>query len=161
MKDFPTYGYAPIDIAHWFLASIDREAGDSITHLKLQKLVYYAQAWALALNSKSLFEEDLEAWTHGPVVRSIYNEFKDHSSDAIPQTKTKTVEIKEKEVLCLLNQINNVYAERTAKFLKEKTHEELPWKTARGGLALEARCTEKISKKVMQEFYKKQLSENE
>ena len=39
-----------LDIAHWFAGSIDREAGDSITHLKVQKLVYYAQAWSLALS---------------------------------------------------------------------------------------------------------------
>ena len=51
-----------LQIADWFAGAIDREAGDSITHLKLQKLVYYAQAWFLALNDKPLFEEEMQAW---------------------------------------------------------------------------------------------------
>jgi uncharacterized phage-associated protein len=48
--------YTPSQIADWFLCNIDREAGEAITHLKLHKLVYYAQAWSLSLLNESLFD---------------------------------------------------------------------------------------------------------
>jgi len=55
MDRIESYGLSPFDVANWFTCSLDREAGDSITHLKLQKLLYYAQAWSLALNGIALF----------------------------------------------------------------------------------------------------------
>ena len=48
-------------IADYFISKVDREAGDDITHLKLQKLIYYAQAWHLAMYDKLLFGNKLEA----------------------------------------------------------------------------------------------------
>ena len=157
MNKFPTYGYKPSTIAHWFLNATDREAGDSITHLKLQKLLYYAQAWSLALDGKSLFEEELEAWTHGPVVRSVYNEFKQCGYDAIPLELTKESNIDNEDVLCILNQVNEVYGSSSAKFLEKKTHSELPWQEARGDLPIELKSQKKISKKTMRDFYKSKL----
>src|SRR5579859_7908067 len=56
-----------------------QDHGDPISNLKLQKLLYYSQAWHLALYDKPLFEEDLEAWVHGPAVMSVYGSFKDWS----------------------------------------------------------------------------------
>src|SRR5258708_4115865 len=82
-------GCSALDVANWFLAAMDRGAGDSITHLKLQKLVYYAQAWSLALRNKPLFDEDFVAWTHGPVVKSVWRRFKGYGLDAIPAGSTK------------------------------------------------------------------------
>ena len=63
------------DVADFFinLASADQ---DSLTHLKLQKLCYYAQGWHLALQGKPLFAARLEAWAHGPVAPVLYDRFK-------------------------------------------------------------------------------------
>ena len=61
------------DIAKYFLAQADEEIGDLISNLKLQKLVYYAQGFYLALHDEALFPEDIEAWTHGPVVPVLYH----------------------------------------------------------------------------------------
>lgn len=65
--------YTASQIAKWLLSAIDRDSGDSITPLKLQKLIYYAQAWSLALPERAypLFDEDMQAWAHGPVVESV------------------------------------------------------------------------------------------
>ncbi len=52
---------APTLIATWFINRIDREAGELITHLKVQKLVYYAEAWFLANFDRTLINEDLQA----------------------------------------------------------------------------------------------------
>ena len=56
------------DVAQYFLAKADEDAGDLMSNLKLQKLVYYAQGFALVLLEKPLFPERIEAWIHGPVV---------------------------------------------------------------------------------------------
>ncbi len=75
------------DVAKYFLAQIDDESGDTISHLKLQKLVYYAQGYHLALTGKPLFRDIIRAWAHGPVVRSVYNSYSKYGSKAIPRPK--------------------------------------------------------------------------
>jgi uncharacterized phage-associated protein len=64
------------DVAEYFLTLVDDEAGDSLSNLKLQKLVYYAQGFHLALTEKPLFDEAIEAWEHGPVVPGLYHKLK-------------------------------------------------------------------------------------
>ncbi|KJV73590.1 hypothetical protein OTSTA763_1503 [Orientia tsutsugamushi str. TA763] len=63
------------DVASYFLVLVNREAGDIITQLKLQKLVYFTQGVHLALFDKHLFKEDIEAWENGPVVRHLHSIF--------------------------------------------------------------------------------------
>ena len=62
-------------IADYFISKANADAGDPITHLKLQKVIYYAQAWYLALNDEDLVDDEFEAWVHGPVVRVLYDRF--------------------------------------------------------------------------------------
>lgn len=64
-------------IADYLLAEC-RERGELLTNLKLQKLLYYADAWNLALRDRPLFEEKFKAWVHGPVLTSQYHRFKDY-----------------------------------------------------------------------------------
>ena len=59
-----------LDVARTFLYM------DSMSHKKLQKLCYYAQAWYVTIKNKPLFEDDIEAWVHGPVVPSLYSQYK-------------------------------------------------------------------------------------
>ena len=47
----------------------------SLINLKLQKLLYYVQAWSYGINKKPMFDGEFEAWIHGPVNREIYNRF--------------------------------------------------------------------------------------
>jgi uncharacterized phage-associated protein len=63
-------------VANFFLSRA-REEGMEITHLKLQKLVYYAYAWWAGNFDSYLFGDEIEAWPHGPVVRELYVEFHD------------------------------------------------------------------------------------
>lgn len=60
-------------VANEFL-KLGSEAGMPIDQMKLQKLVFYAHAWHLALRGFPLFEEDVGAWPWGPVVREVYNQ---------------------------------------------------------------------------------------
>ena len=159
MEGIESLHYPPKAIAAWFVNAIDREAGDLITHLKLQKLLYYAQAWSLVLNQKALFEEDFEAWTHGPVLPSIYEKYKSkgHSPLDISEEDSDLSE----ETLALLQEVMRVYGEKSARHLEKLTHQEKPWLAARGSLPLEARCTNKISKESMLAFYSEMLVGNE
>src|ERR1044071_4359251 len=52
------------------------DSGEPISNLKLQKLLYYAQGWHLALRNEPLFHERIEAWVHGPAVPPVYGHFK-------------------------------------------------------------------------------------
>lgn len=143
--------YTSDNIADWFLASVDREAGDSITHLKLQKLVYYAQAWSLTLNSTALFEEDFEAWAHGPVVRSLYNRFSGNAWSELP-TPSSNIDLDD-EVTELLMDISESYGQLSAKRLEDLSHSETPWITARGNMPPEARSDAIISKDSISKYY--------
>ena len=134
-----------IDIANWFLGKVDREAGDLITHLKLQKLVYYAQAWALVLLEQPLFSEDFEAWAHGPVLPSVYQKFSHYKGIPIPMPED-TPTFNSDDVDWVLSETFRVYGYLTAKYLEELTHREEPWLEARGDLPLEAACSTPLAR---------------
>ncbi len=143
--------YSAKAIADWFLASVDRTAGDALTHLKLQKLVYYAQAWALVLLDRPLFEEEVQAWAHGPVVPSVWQAFREHGWEAIPPPDERPrVDGETQE---LLRDVLGTYGERSATALEALTHREDPWLLARGDLPPEARSAAVIPKEHMRSFY--------
>ena len=76
-------------IANFFLSIVDRESGSSITPLKLQKILYYAQGYYLAKENRPLFKEDFEAWAHGPANPGIYDKYKDYGNNAQQRQKYK------------------------------------------------------------------------
>jgi uncharacterized phage-associated protein len=141
------------DIAAWILGNIDREAGDSITHLKLQKLVYYAQAWSLALRNEPLFDEDVQAWAHGPVAESVFQTYRGYGFDAIPAPTV--VPAVGEDVAGHLSTILATYGDFSAKHLERMTHSEAPWLLARGDLAPEMRSNTPLAKAEMASFYQK------
>lgn len=112
-------------IAKAFLKLSQPEVGDTITNLKLQKLLYYAQGFHLALYKKPLFEESLLAWEHGPVVREVYNVYSRHSSAAIPVPDEKVALTKTEQEL--VTNVWKVYGQFSAWRLREMTHSESPW----------------------------------
>ncbi len=59
------------------------EAGESITQMKVQKMVYFAHGYHLAKYGKPLIQESFEAWKFGPVVPNIYQDFKFYGSKPI------------------------------------------------------------------------------
>jgi uncharacterized phage-associated protein len=116
-----------IDVAHYFLCQIDSDAGDLISNLKIQKLLYYAQGFSLAICNKPLFSEPIEAWTHGPVVADVYHEFKEFSSSSIPCPVGFDFSIFDSDTSELLDEVYAVYGQFSAWKLREMTHDELPW----------------------------------
>lgn len=144
--------YTALDVAKWILASIDRDAGDSITPLKLQKLVYYAQAWSLALRDAPLFDEEMRAWAHGPVAESVFQQYRGYGWDAIPAPEdVPELAAEDQEHI---SEVLDVYGDFSAKQLERMTHAEPPWKDARGDLPPEARSNAIIPKGAMAEYYR-------
>jgi uncharacterized phage-associated protein len=142
-------------IADWFLSHVERSSGDAITHLKLQKLVYYGQAWSLANFNKPLFQEELQAWAHGPVATSVWNRHRDAGWEALPAPESCPNLTREQDSILPL--VLQEYGKFEAKFLEELTHSELPWKKTRGNLPLQAKCTSIIPKVLMRDFYGKKI----
>jgi len=117
-------------VARYFLSLSDEEAGDTISNLKLQKLLYYAQGFHLALFGEPLFNEDIRAWTHGPVVVDVYHEYKGFGSSAIPRPQDFDPQQFSKDIQELLDEVYNVYGQYSAWKLRNMTHSEPPWANA-------------------------------
>ena len=146
---------SPTNIADWFLFHVDRCSGSSMTHLKLQKLVYYAQAWSLANFNRTLFDEDVQAWTHGPVSPSVWQQHRESGWSELPPPEAAPALQRPQDAI--LPMVLAEYGKYDAKFLEDMTHMEAPWKRTRGDLPLEARCTKPIPKILMRDFYAKKI----
>ena len=126
---------------------MDEDAGDFISKLKLQKLLYYAQGFHLALYNAPLFDEGVFAWQHGPVVPSIFQAFKEYEKDALP--RPAVVPDLDKQTTELLDEVYQVYGQFSAWKLRNMTHDEPPWsETPAGG---------EISRDLLREYFKTQL----
>ncbi len=135
-----------------YLLKQSRESAESlITPLKLQKLLYYAQAWSLVIKSETLFYEDIEAWVHGPVIPPVYRRYKQYGYKTLPQENFFS-ELKADEI-DILNMVWMNYGKKSAKSLEELTHSEYPWINAREGLRLDQLSSRKISIRDMRNYY--------
>jgi len=147
-------------VGRYFLYLANQEK-EQITNKKLQKLVYYAQAWSLVLNNKKLFHEPIEAWVHGPAVRSLYVQYKKFGFAPI-QEKIQPGSIKisgrTKE---LLDEIWKVYGKLDAGYLEMLTHSEKPWQEARKGLQNYEKSGNEISLKTMKDYYSEKLKHSQ
>lgn len=82
--------YSPKAVANYFLELAERDK-EPISPMKLQKLVYYAEGWYGAHQGEPLIDEFVEAWQYGPVIPSLYQEFKRFGSKPITQKATDFV----------------------------------------------------------------------
>jgi len=140
------------DVAKYFLALTDEDAGDLISNLKLQKLVYYAQGFHLALFNEPLFNEPIEAWTHGPVVPELYHEYKHLGSGSIPSPEDIDFSIYTKDIRDLLDEVYSVFGQFSAWKLRNMTHQEPPWIGASGSSGV-------ISHGSMKEYFATQVTQ--
>lgn len=144
-------------VADYFISRADVEAGDVMTHLKLQKLTYYAQAWNLAITGEPLVGDDFQAWAHGPVAPVLYARFAGYSWNAIPLDAIDGSAELDDDVTEHLEEIWGAYGQYSAKTLERLTHSEDPWLDARGGIEAVARCTVVIPQEAMRQYYGAQL----
>ena len=130
------------DIADYFLFTQNQEAEgeDLITHLKLQKLCYYAQGFHLAILGQPLFDETISAWTHGPVVRPLWEKYREHGSQALPIPEEFDASKYDEDTREILDDVAFTYGQFSAWALRNLTHEEPPWKESSpdGPISLES-----------------------
>ena len=141
-------------IAERILKTLITNKVQSITHLKLQKLIYYCQAWSLVFYERRLFQENIEAWVHGPVVPSVYHFYKRYGySDISVNSKDADESYLDRQAIEVINIVCNVYGQFTPKYLEYLTHSEFPWKNARSGLMPSKKSNRSISLSDMKEYY--------
>lgn len=118
------------DIANYFLYLASKSKGElaQISNLKLQKLLYYAQGYHLAMYGTTLFPEKIEAWDHGPVVRNVYHEYKAFEKASIPPDETFDPHALGEDVIIFGEDVFRDRAIFTAWNLRELSHEEAPWR---------------------------------
>lgn len=131
-----------VDIARYIINKC-HENDFLISNLKLQKLLYFAQGYSLALNDEPLFEEEIEAWDFGPVVPEVYREFKMFGANEIPAIKTYydtnfdsdtfleevefTTDIFSEVQKVIMNAVIKQLGRFSANRLVTITHEQAPW----------------------------------
>jgi uncharacterized phage-associated protein len=140
-----------IDVAKW-IVGFSGEHGDPVTNLRLQKLLYYAQAWYLALRDEPLFGERIEAWVYGPVVPEVYRAFRDFGAMPI-SIDTESPEFS-REISDHLGEIMAVFGGYSSYQLEIMTHNEAPWLKARDGIAPDEPSNAVIAHEDMKEFYR-------
>ena len=128
---------------------------EEITNLTLEKLLYYAQGFYQAFFDEPLFEEDCEAWVHGPVYPEIYDKYKMYQSKMIEeQICSEAVEGIKENKKELLDAIVRSFGYYSGKALEKMTHMEDPWIKARNGSIGEERGKNSISKEEMKRYFK-------
>lgn len=129
MIDIMTAKCSALDVAKYIL-----KKHGPMTAMKLQKLVYYCQAWSLVWDERPMFRDKIKAWANGPVVPALYHALKgrfevnvrhlgDGDPDSLDGTARDTV-----------NGVISFYGDKTAQWLSDLTHAERPWLEARGCL---------------------------
>ncbi len=143
------------DLADYILIASSNRAGTHVTNLKLQKLLYYCQAWHLALMGSALFSERIEAWVHGPVVPPVFGIFKVNRWAAIPIPNiAPNLDLSIREHVA---EVLNAYGDLTGLQLEALTHQEDPWRLAREGVPPDAASTSVISHESMRVYYQSKL----
>ena len=139
------------NVANYFLLKANESEDSRISNLKLQKLIYYAQAFHLAIFGNPLFNEKFEAWAHGPVCPTIYHQYKQFGSGPINfEPKENLAEVFSSEQLELLDEVNDLFGQFSAWKLRNMTHEDDPWKEKEATAGV-------IEQSSMMEFYKTRL----
>lgn len=136
------------DIAAYILHKVGK-----MTTMKLHKLLYYAQAWNLVWEEKPLFKEKIEAWANGPVIRELFNFhrglYEISSLDLTVGNLSKVSNTQGENI----DEVLSFYGNKSAQWLIDQTHYELPWRNARKGLLSNERGTTEISLEDMMEYY--------
>ena len=141
------------DVADYLLWLADQDR-IGVDHLKLQKLVYYAQGFHLGNEREPLFNEGLHAWQYGPVCPELWHRYR-YRRDYLtppPEPPLDTLSVQQRQVVELVYQR---FRELPGIELIERTHQEAPWgdaaeRAADGGSDL-------ISADSMDEYFRGRL----
>ena len=145
------------DIANYFIW-LASESDVEINAYKLQKLVYYAQAWHLAIYGTLLFNADFQAWVHGPVIPDLLERYTSQFSWEPIAEKIEQPKLSE-EIGEFLEEVADAYFEYDDETLERMTCSEMPWLEARGHLPRDESCHAIISQESMKKYYSARVKE--
>ena len=138
------------------IIAIHRDLFDeSLSPMKLQKLCYYAQGYALA-EEKELFPEDFQAWQHGPVIYDLYYKYKEYKWHPIDEDVSEPDGIDYE----YLQDIVSAYGRYDGAALSTMTHRERPWLDARGNLDESEGSNALITKESLRDYFAFKLKAN-
>lgn len=151
-------------VADYIVAKL--EAGrSSVSTLKLQKLLYYVQAWSLATKGERAFPGEFQAWVHGPVCRDVFDRFKDKYSlyDVVrsDESMRESASRLDGEAQIHVDEILEAYSPFSGTQLEIMTHREDPWIIARGDCKPLERCETVIKDEHMKTYYARMLKDIE
>ncbi|OCC15951.1 putative prophage protein (ps3) [Dissulfuribacter thermophilus] len=119
--------------------------------MKLQKLVYYCQAWSLVWDDKPLYSAQIQAWANGPVVPALYKLHRGkYTISEWPEGDPNNLTPQEKETI---DAVLDFYGDKSSQWLIDLTHMEDPWRNARKGLGPGERGNRPIRLADMAEYY--------
>jgi len=136
------------DVAKYILMKTGK-----MTTMKLQKLLYYSQAWSLVWDEQPLFDNVIQAWANGPVAPSVYNYHRGLyfvDSDKFPMADPSNLTDTQRETV---DAVLAYYGDKPAQWLIDLTHSEKPWQDARKGLGPGERGNNDISHASMADYY--------
>lgn len=134
-----------LDVADYIL-----DKHGPMTAMKLQKLVYYSQAWSLVWDEEPLFTQAIEAWANGPVVRELYQAHRGQFQvSSVGGDATRLKKIQRETVDAVLAE----YGDKSSQWLSDLTHREDPWRDAREGVSDGVRSDREITHAAMAEYY--------
>jgi uncharacterized phage-associated protein len=137
-----------LDVAKYIL-----KKHGQMTAMKLQKLVYYCQAWSLVWDERPMFREKIKAWANGPVVPALFHALKGHFQVVSRDLQTGDVSSLDEKARETADAVFKFYGDKTAQWLSDLTHAEQPWIEARGGLCAGESGGNEIPIARMDEYY--------
>lgn len=148
-----------LQVAAYFIKKSQEDPSKRLDPLKLQKLIYYSQAWNLALSNGKLFPDNFQAWIHGPANLKVWYEYKTFNFGVPhPEFLKLNTNLTEAEK-SLLESIWHVYGKFDGKYLETLTHNEEPWLAARKDILPNQASQNIISDSIMKEYYGQRLKE--
>lgn len=126
---------------------------EDITPLALQKALYYVQGFYYAFEGRFLFDEDCEAWVHGPVYRYIYNRYSSYRFDPIESVEAFDESVFTTSEKAILDSVIKNFCCYSGKTLEKFTHLEKPWLHTRDGLPVDVHSNRIIPKKLIGEYF--------
>ena len=142
-----------LDVANYFLSK------ESMTHKKVQKLCYYAQAWYFYFFKEKLADTEFEAWIHGPVSPKLYVKLKENGFSDIQ--KINTPPVLDENIVNVLEAVFKAYGDFSGDQLESLSHSESPWILARDGIPPYEPSHNIISLESMYEFCEKTMNERQ
>ena len=122
-----------------------------MTTMKLQKLVYYSQAWSLVWDERPIFKEKIEAWSNGPVVKELF--FAHQGELNISEEPRGDIKKLDDDARDTINAVLKHYGDKSGQWLSALTHSEDPWRDARKGLPDGVRGNNVITHEALVNYY--------